>query len=104
MTLIKEVQPTLTGLDQICPLAISKMDQTKAMVVGMNHAKVMKEVLESRIKVMTIEMAIVTMIEVISNAVVSLIEEAQISREGQGMVTEVMVAKTSTGLKKKSKS
>ena len=70
----------------------------------MNHAKVMKEVLESRIKVMTIEMAIVTMIEVISNAVVSLIEEAQISREGQGMVTEVMVAKTSTGLKKKSKS
>lgn len=47
-----------------------------------NLAQVMKEVLETRIKDMTIEMAIATMIEIIINlAVVSLIEEAQISKE-----------------------
>ena len=47
-----------------------------------NLAQVMKEVLETRIKDMTIEMAIATMIEIIINlAVVSLIEEARISKE-----------------------
>ena len=47
-----------------------------------NLAQVMKEVLETRIKDMTIEMAIATMIEIIINlAVVSLIEEARISIE-----------------------
>ena len=47
-----------------------------------NLAQVMKEVLETRIKEMTIEMAIATMIEIIINlAVVSLLEEARISKE-----------------------
>lgn len=56
------------------------MDPTLAMVVGMDHAQVMEAVSES--------IATATMIGIISNhAVVSLTEEARISREGQEMVT-----------------
>ena len=79
MTMNKEVQLIWTGLHQ----KHTKEDPTQAMVVGMdNLAQVMKEVLETRIKEMTIEMAIATMIEIIINlAVVSLLEEARISKE-----------------------
>ena len=59
----------------------------------MDLAQVMEVASENRIKEMTIEMATATMTEIISNhAVVSLIEEARISREDQGMIPGVTVA------------